>query len=76
MHIILLIKLKYYYTHTSGSNCGYFGRNVRSIPEENEKSSYNPVTRSVLSVDKLERLGWKANYIYQTGLPRTIEIMS
>jgi len=53
------------------------GRNVRfDTPSEIEKSSYNPVTRSVLSVDKLERLGWKANYDITTGLQRTIEIMA
>lgn len=48
---------------------------IIELPNEVEKKSYNPVTRSVLKTEKLENLGWKAKYDMMTGLKRTVEIL-
>ena len=53
-----------------------FGRAIRfELADDNEKASYNPATVSVLSVRKLEALGWQAQYDMVTGLRRTVEVM-
>jgi UDP-glucuronate decarboxylase len=45
------------------------------IPNSAEQGSFNPVTQSVLNVEKLECLGWKSKYNIQNGLQRTFEIL-
>ena len=45
------------------------------IPNEKEKKSYNPVTRSVLDGSKLESIGWKPIYDIDEGIKMTLEIM-
>ncbi|MFU0799093.1 MAG: dTDP-glucose 4-6-dehydratase/UDP-glucuronic acid decarboxylase [Xylanivirga thermophila] len=49
---------------------------VFEIPNEVEKSGYNPVIKSILNANKLERLGWKAKYNMNNGLERTINILN
>ncbi len=46
------------------------------IPTDSEKKGYNPVTRSVLDGEKLEKLGWKPFYTIEDGIEQTINIMS
>lgn len=48
---------------------------IINIPTEQEKKSYNPVTRSVLDGSKLEQLGWKCVFNIQDGIENTIDIM-
>ena len=45
------------------------------IPDEAEKASYNPVTRSVLSCDKLAELGFEGRYDMRMGLELTIKAL-
>ena len=40
-----------------------------------EKGERNPVRRSVLKSDKLESLGWKAEYDMREGMQRTLKII-
>ena len=40
-----------------------------------KKSGYNPVTRSVLSGLKLEKIGWKPYFNAIDGISNTIKIM-
>jgi nucleoside-diphosphate-sugar epimerase len=44
-------------------------------PSDKEKSSYNPVSQSVLNANKLEQLNWNARYDINSGLERTISIL-
>lgn len=48
---------------------------IFDLPDEIEKSGYNPVTQSVLNANKLEGLGWSAKYNMEKGLVQTIEIL-
>ncbi|WP_339219889.1 NAD-dependent epimerase/dehydratase family protein [Paenibacillus sp. FSL H8-0332] len=48
---------------------------IFKLPDEVEKASFNPVTRSVLNSEKLEKLGWYPEYDLRTGLIRTIKIL-
>ena len=34
---------------------------IMDVPSDMEKKGYNPVTKSVFSVDKLQALGWKVS---------------
>lgn len=54
----------------SGRRVGY------DASEESEDAGYSPVTQSVLSAKRLEALGWKGKYGMNTGLQRTIKILS
>lgn len=54
----------------------YSGRKILfEIPTETEKASYNPVTRSVLSEEKLLNLGWKPIWNIEDGINETLKIM-
>lgn len=48
---------------------------VFEIPNEVEKKSYNPVTRSVLNGKKLEQLGWIPCWDFDKGIQNTFNIM-
>ena len=45
---------------------------VIELPEDAEKSGYNPVTRSVFSIDRLSQLGWTLEGTMHDKLRRTI----
>jgi nucleoside-diphosphate-sugar epimerase len=46
------------------------------LPVDEEKRGYSVVTRAVLNADKLEKLGWKAQYSLKEGIERTVQILS
>lgn len=46
---------------------------VIDIPDANEKSGFNPVTKSIFSTEKLEGLGWKPLTHIENGLENTIK---
>lgn len=48
---------------------------IYNLPNELEKSGYNPVTQSVLNPGKLEALGWEAKYDMKNGLLQTMDIL-
>ena len=48
---------------------------IVQLPSENEKRSFNPVTRSVLNSDKIIGLGWKPIWDFEKGINETINIM-
>lgn len=48
-------------------------RVVIDVPNVDEKRGFNPVTKSVFSVVKLESLGWKPQNHIQSGLRNTIK---
>lgn len=43
------------------------------VPSEIEKRGYNPMSKSVFSVDKIERLGWKASGSMTQKMKKTID---
>lgn len=45
------------------------------MPNDVERSGYNPVPQSVLRADKLEKLGWSGKYDMRKGLARTICVL-
>lgn len=45
---------------------------VMGIPSEIEKKDYNPVQKSILSVGKLKKLGWKVSGSMQEKMTKTI----
>jgi nucleoside-diphosphate-sugar epimerase len=49
---------------------------VFNIPPSEEQRGYSVISRSILNSDKLESLGWKANYTLPDGIRRTIQILS
>lgn len=46
---------------------------VIDIPDADEKRGFNPVTKSVFSTEKLERLGWQPLNHISSGIKNTIE---
>ena len=46
---------------------------VMEVPSEKEKRGYNPVSKSVFSVDKLETLGWKVSGTMNEKMRKTVE---
>lgn len=48
---------------------------VFELPNETEKEGYSKVTNSILSSEKIEKLGWKANYKIEIGIKNTIKIL-
>lgn len=48
---------------------------IYDIPDEIEQKGYNPVTKSVLSSQKLEKLGWKPQYDIFDGVKNTVKIL-
>lgn len=48
---------------------------VFQLPAEQEKAEQTPITRAVLSAEKLEKLGWSGRYDITTGIHHTVEIM-
>lgn len=48
-------------------------RVVIDAPVDDEKKGYNVVSKSIFSIEKLERLGWKAKNHLHEGLIHTIE---
>lgn len=49
---------------------------VVEIPDEIEKAGYSKATKARLDGKKLRQLGWKARYDINSGIKRTIEILS
>lgn len=45
---------------------------VIDVPDADEKRGFNPVTKSVFSIEKLERLGWKVPASFIANLNATI----
>ena len=48
---------------------------VFELPSDNEKKSYNPVTRSVLNGQKLKNIGWIPCWNFDRGIKSTLDIM-
>ncbi len=48
---------------------------IMEVPSEIEKRGYNPVSRSVFSVDKLEKLGWKVSETMNEKMRKTVEYL-
>lgn len=48
---------------------------IMEVPSETEKKAYNPVTKSVYAVDKLEKLGWKVSENMNEKMRKTIEYL-
>lgn len=48
---------------------------VTTVSSETEKNSYNPVSKSVFSIDKLERLGWKVSGSMQEKMTTTVNYL-
>lgn len=46
------------------------------IPDEGEKASFNPATRSVLDGEKLRRLGYIGKYDIKKGIRRTVDALT
>lgn len=44
-------------------------------PSKKEKKGYNMMSHSALNADKLEKLGWKAEYNIIEGIKRTVDYM-
>ncbi len=52
------------------------GREVRfELPDEVESAGYSKATKARLDSEKLQKLGWKANYNIKDGIERTIHIL-
>ncbi len=49
---------------------------VFEIPDEVERSGYSTATKARLSGEKLKKLGWKMRYDIQSGIERTLTILS
>lgn len=45
-------------------------------PSEKEKKGYNMMIHSALNAEKLEKLGWKAEYDILEGIKKTVEYMT
>ena len=45
-------------------------------PSDIEKNSYNMMSNSSLNADKLEKLGWKAEFDLLQGVKKTIQYLS
>lgn len=55
---------------------GIAGRKVViDVPSDAEKSGYNPVTKSVFSVEKLKALGWTIEGTMREKMEETIEVL-
>ena len=48
---------------------------VIEVPSEVERKGYNPVTKSVFSVNKLKELGWKVSGDMKEKMRKTIEML-
>lgn len=48
---------------------------VYSIPTQQEKSGYNPMTCSALDSTKLESLGWEGKFTLEKGVAETLSIL-
>ena len=46
---------------------------IMDVPSDTEKISFNPVSKSVFSVDKLEKLGWKVSEDINEKMRKTVE---
>lgn len=46
---------------------------VIDVPDDDEKRGFNPVTKSVFSTDKLEKLGWRINTHIYEGFEHTVK---
>lgn len=49
---------------------------IFELPDEVEKSGYSTATKARLESTKVSKLGWKAKYDIQSGINRTIDILS
>ena len=45
---------------------------VMEVPDETERKGYNPVSKSVYSVEKLKTLGWQPVTSIKDGIRKTI----
>lgn len=48
---------------------------ICEIPNEIEKKGYNPVTKSVLNSDKLQKIGWVPKFNINCGINHTVKIL-
>lgn len=48
---------------------------IFDIPSEVEKKGYSSVSKSILNTNKLQQLGWTANYSLEDGIQRMIDIL-
>lgn len=48
---------------------------IIDVPEASDKSGFNPVTKSLFSTEKLERLGWNPLTHIKEGLENTIKVI-
>ena len=48
---------------------------VFEIPDDTEKAGYSKATKARLDSQKLQNLGWKAQFTIQEGIERTITIL-
>ena len=46
---------------------------VMDVPSEMEKRGYNPVSKSVFSIDKLKGLGWTVSENINEKIRKTVE---
>ena len=60
----------------AGIIAGHAGKEVIfELPDEAESAGYSKVTKARLNSEKLQGLGWNAEYDIKTGSQRTIEIL-
>ncbi len=54
----------------------YVGTQVRfELPDEVEKAGFSKATKALLNSNKIEDIGWKANYTIKEGIENTIKIL-
>ena len=52
------------------------GKVIVSQPQQKEKNGYNPVAKSIFSINKLESLGWRPMTSLRDGLNHTVKELS
>lgn len=49
---------------------------IFKLPDETERKGYSKAQRAILDSQKIQKLGWSANYDIKSGLIRTIKILT
>lgn len=49
---------------------------VFELPDEQEAAGYSRATKALMNADKLKKLGWYAGWTMQSGIRRTLEILT
>lgn len=49
---------------------------VFELPDEQEAAGYSKATKALMNADKLKKLGWYAGWTMQSGIRRTLEILT